>query len=228
MIFYFRYLTVYSRVVNPILFQIQFVATEMQVFSDDLREVRSVGCHKCGIVVANDRVGFHVKREHPDFKHKSLAKLVEGGYLELNYQTKHRCHYCYKEMAFTRRNIMSHLITKGHLKWNTFSWREYRDLHLTHSGEPFFQPYIGKQVDETPETLEEIPETPGTPETPETPEDTSGGFHPTVLLAKEMETDSEKPYSCKQAEEERPEQEGPLEQLEQTCPGCIYLDQLQK
>ena len=256
MIFYFRYLTVYSRVVNPILFQIQFVATEMQVFSDDLREVRSVGCHKCGIVVANDRVGFHVKREHPDFKHKSLAKLVEGGYLELNYQTKHRCHYCYKEMAFTRRNIMSHLITKGHLKWNTFSWREYRDLHLTHSGEPFSQPYIGKQVDETPETLEELPETPGTPETPETPEGTSGGFHPTVLLAKEMETDSpshvmeswaleddgipvgvgtvnetmeaEKPYSCKQAEEERPEQEGPLEQLEQTCPGCIYLDQLQK
>ena len=124
MIFYFRYLTVYSRVVNPILFQIQFVATEMQVFSDDLREVRSVGCHECGIVVANDRVGFHVKREHPDFKHKSLAKLVEGGYLELNYQTKHRCHYCYKEMAFTRMNIMRHLNTKGHLKWNTISWRE--------------------------------------------------------------------------------------------------------
>ena len=254
----------------------------MQVFSDDLREVRSVACHECGIVVANDRVGFHVKREHPDFKHKSLAKLVEGGYLELNYQTKHRCYYCYKEMAFTRLNIMRHLNTKGHLKWNTISWREYRDLHLTHNGDPFSQPYIGKlgigwkdlvinhstlwpmltcacqlqQVDETPETLEEIPETPGTPETPETQEDTSGGFHPTVLLAKEMETDSpshvmeswaleddgipvgvgtvnetmeaEEPYSCNQAGEERPEQEGPLEQLEQICSGCTYLDQLQK
>ena len=128
------------------MFQIQSGFTAMKYFSDDLREVRSVSCLICGLVVKNDGFRPHVKREHHGFHYKTLDKLVKEGRLELNYQYYHRCYYCYKEMVFTENKIIGHLSSKEHKKINNMPWSEYRDRHLTHKGDVFSQPNVGSLV----------------------------------------------------------------------------------
>ena len=122
----------------PSCFRFRMCFASMKYFSNDLREVRSVWCVSCGLVVKNDVFRAHVKKEHNGFHYRTIDKLVEEGFLELNYQSYHLCYYCSKQMIFTEAKIIGHLRSNEHKKFNV-RWSQYRDQHLTHRGDALFE-----------------------------------------------------------------------------------------